>query len=390
MDPRLPHPTKRLKPQLQFVQPGFHTQLADQIRQQEQFNLILENQQVHQGHDTAARIKQARGQLHHQVFKTLIPNIEWWDLPLLKCDQNQMLTPSLVKDNALIDNITHYIQHPVPIQPPAEPAPPPPQPLPLTKHERKKLRTRRREAAEKEKQDQIRAGLIPPPPPKVKLSSIMRVMKDDAVADPSAVEARVRSEVAQRVQNHEQRNLSNKLTPDERRAKRLRKLLNDPTGGGTPVSLYRINRVPSRQQRYKIDINAQQNHLTGTLLIHDLISLVIVEGGPKAQKRFRRLILNRMDWSTELGWNDGEEGDSEEDERYSTDVCKLIWEGTVAAPNFRTFRIEAAPTVEAARKVLKVSKCGHYWDMVLNEDSTTVGIYEESGEESSGEEGRPQ
>lgn len=40
-------------------------------------------------------------------------------------------------------------------------------------------------------------------------------------------------------------------------------MLNDPSGGGTPVTLYRIHTVPNKQKLYKIDINAQQNHLTG-------------------------------------------------------------------------------------------------------------------------------
>ncbi len=52
--------------------------------------------------------------------------------------------------------ITIYVEHPVPIEPPAEEAPPPPQPLKLTKKELKKLRTQRRVAREKEKQDLIR------------------------------------------------------------------------------------------------------------------------------------------------------------------------------------------------------------------------------------------
>ena len=41
-------------------------------------------------------------------------------------------------------------------------------------------------------------------------------------------------EMAQRVKNHEMRNAARKLTPAERRAKKKRKLTNDPTGGGTP------------------------------------------------------------------------------------------------------------------------------------------------------------
>jgi len=92
-------------------------------------------------------------------------------------------------------------------------------------------------------------------------------MKNEAVADPSAVEAKVRAEMAQRIKNHEMRNQARKLTPAERRAKKKRKLTNDPSGGGIPVSLYRIDQTPSGQKLYKIDINAQQNHLTGALVL---------------------------------------------------------------------------------------------------------------------------
>jgi hypothetical protein len=40
-------------------------------------------------------------------------------------------------------------------------------------------------------------------------------------------------------------------------------MTNDPSGGGVPVTLYRVEEIPSKQKLYKIDINAQQNHLTG-------------------------------------------------------------------------------------------------------------------------------
>ncbi len=67
--------------------------------------------------------------------------------------------------------------------------------------ERKKLRTQRRLAAEKEKQDQIRCGLMAPPPPKIKISNLMQAMKNEAVADPSALEAKVRAERAAAVKD---------------------------------------------------------------------------------------------------------------------------------------------------------------------------------------------
>jgi hypothetical protein len=54
-----------------------------------------------------------------------------------------------------------------------------------------------------------------------------------------------------------------KLTPEQRKDKKRRKMTNDPSGGGVPVTLYRVEEIPSKQKLYKIDINAQQNHLTG-------------------------------------------------------------------------------------------------------------------------------
>ena len=42
-------------------------------------------------------------------------------------------------------------------------------------------------------------------------------MKNEAVADPSAMEAKVRAEMAKRVQNHEMRNQARKLTPQQKR-----------------------------------------------------------------------------------------------------------------------------------------------------------------------------
>ena len=121
-----------------------------------------------------------------------VPAVEWWDLPLLRGNSYAGAPGNALEANLMLEIVTHYVEHPVPVEPPAEPPAPPPQPLPLTKRERKKLRTQRRLAAEKERQDQIRCGLMPPPPPKVKISNLMQAMKDDAVADPSAMEAKVR------------------------------------------------------------------------------------------------------------------------------------------------------------------------------------------------------
>lgn len=63
--------------------------------------------------------------------------------------------------------INNYVEHPVPIEPPAGNEALKPQPLRLTKKEIKKLRTQRRQQREKEKQELVRQGLLEPPKPKV-------------------------------------------------------------------------------------------------------------------------------------------------------------------------------------------------------------------------------
>jgi U4/U6 small nuclear ribonucleoprotein PRP3 len=317
-----------------------------------------------------------------------VPAVEWWDQPLLRANLYVSAPGEPVQTTLLVEAVTHYVEHPIPVEPPAEPLPPPPQPLPLTKKERKKLRTQRRLAAEKEKQDQIRCGLLPPPPPKVKISNLMQAMKNEAVADPSAIEAKVRAEMAQRIKNHEERNQARKLTPEQRKEKKRRKLMNDRTAGGTPVTIYRVDEMPNKQKLYKIDINAQQNHLTGVALLVEGCNVVVVEGGPKAQKRYRKLLMDRIDWTETTADNsdDDEEEDRDAKRRASADVCKLVWEGSVVKAHFKNFRIEAARTPEAARKLLKERGCEHYWDMAVRFGQEGI-IDDVDGEEQNDDEG---
>ena len=65
-------------------------------------------------------------------------------------------------------------------------------PVFLTKKEMKKLRRQNRREAWKEKQDKIRLGLVQPDEPKVKMSNLMRVLGNEAIQDPTKVEAHVR------------------------------------------------------------------------------------------------------------------------------------------------------------------------------------------------------
>jgi U4/U6 small nuclear ribonucleoprotein PRP3 len=66
----------------------------------------------------------------------------------------------------------------------------------------------------------------------------MRVLGTEAVQDPTKIEAHVREQMAKRQKAHEAANAARRLTADQRREKKVRKLKEDTTLGVT-VSVYR-------------------------------------------------------------------------------------------------------------------------------------------------------
>ena len=66
--------------------------------------------------------------------KEPIPEVEWWDVGLMQNKLYEIVEEEItgLRD----DKITIYVEHPVPLDPPAEDAQPPPMPLPLTQRVR--------------------------------------------------------------------------------------------------------------------------------------------------------------------------------------------------------------------------------------------------------------
>ena len=60
------------------------------------------------------------------------------------------------------------------------------------------------------------------------------------------------------VQAHEDRNLANKLTPAERRDKKIEKIVGAAKEGeATPVSVYKVTNLESGKHRFKVKANAE-------------------------------------------------------------------------------------------------------------------------------------
>lgn len=298
-----------------------------------------------------------------------IPGTEWWDEAFLDPTRQQKRATSVaerMKDEYSKCRLDHnrfhgLVHHPASVRPLGGDAKKvQTMPFYLTARDRKRVRRQQRAEREREKQDKIQLGLMPPPEPKFKLSNFMKVLGEQAVADPSKLEKRVMEQVRGRLTKHEMRNQARKLTPQEKKEKLRRKMAED-TSSGVIVAVFYVASLQSSQHRFKIDVNAQQLGLTGGVLIcsaPDLpCAIVVAEGGPRAVKRFSALMNRRIDWAD---FNEEQGAD------YERNWAKEVWRGTSVRRNFSTFKFQECKSSLTARRVLDAKGVAHYWDMVAS------------------------
>ncbi|MCJ1300057.1 hypothetical protein MMC08_002851 [Hypocenomyce scalaris] len=304
------------------------------------------------------------------------PDIEWWDEGLINGKNYDAIDSA---DGLKIDTddsiVTLYIQHPVALEPPQEKNMPAPKPMYLTAKEQAKLRRQRRMADLKEQQAKIRLGLEPAPPPKVKKSNLMRVLGEEAVKDPTAVEARVNREIAERAQKHMEMNEKRKLSKDQQHDKLAEKQEKDASKG-IYSTVYKIDNLANGRHRFKISKNAEQNALTGICILHPRFCIVIVEGGHHSIHFYKKLMLNRIDWTENSAPNSVREGNKEalaswlqaEDDRgelkdLGLNKCVLVWEGEEKTRAFRKWGTRVCETDAQAKEVLGRSKMENFWTL---------------------------
>ncbi|GAB68760.1 hypothetical protein PCYB_141880 [Plasmodium cynomolgi strain B] len=311
-----------------------------------------------------------------------------------------------------LKKITNYVEHPISLNEDKKEEKNTTPHMFLTPLERKKLRKRKRQEKEREKQDKIRIGLMPPPPPKMKLSNLMRVLGDSAVSQPSRIELEVRQQMKERELRHFKQNQERKLNPEEKSKKKMKKWKCDPNQENEVLVIY-ISNLSNKKHVFKIDINAQQLHLTGVCVMTVLYNFIIVEGKHIAIERYKRLIFRRIKWN-EDEYNEDEEGDDEDDEEEEEDddegtaggidhdhnssnlkekadqikmksnfdtqddypnddanihlnqgcTCSLIWSGTVKKKNFLNWKMIIAKTEVEVTDYLQKHDALHYFHIV--------------------------
>ncbi|KAM4066967.1 pre-mRNA processing factor 3 (PRP3) domain-containing protein [Hirsutella rhossiliensis] len=303
------------------------------------------------------------------------PGIEWWDEGLVDGQNYDGIeNPAKLKLITPDSIVTEYVQHPVALEPPQNRLATPAKPMFLTSKEQAKLRRQRRMAELKEMQAKIRLGLVPAPPPKVKKGNLMRVLGDVAVKDPTAVEARVNREIAERHQKHVEANEERQLTKEQKHDK-LAKNQQTDADKGIHVLVFKITTLANGQHRYKIAVNAEQLALSGTCIMHPKFNMVVVEGGAWGIAKYKKLMLNRIDWTENSpprrrdekrdpgrDWLQAESEDGTLKDM-SLNECKLIFEGEQKARAFRKWGSKVCETDAEARETLARAKMDTFWSL---------------------------
>ena len=123
--------------------------------------------------------------------------------------------------------------------------------------------------------------------------------------------------IFRRKADHEAANASRKLTPAQKKAKNSRKLQEDTTAG-VNVAVYRVKNLQNPAKKWKLEKNASQLFMSGTVVLYQDVNIVVVEGGPKQLKKYRQLMLKRIKW--------GEDTYTDKDGTEHGNKCELVWE----------------------------------------------------------------
>ncbi|KAI9891581.1 MAG: hypothetical protein M1814_002704 [Vezdaea aestivalis] len=361
----------RYSRKLEFNQKGKYIQQANALRRQaalEQMKKRIAESSRRAGIDEDLDTEKA-------FLVQAPPEMEWWDENLVDGTSYAVIEDSsklkILTDDSIV---TRYIQHPVLIEPPQDKNMPAPKAMFRTKKEQAKIRRQRRMADLKEQQDKIRLGLEPAPPPKVKRGNMMRVLGEEAVKDPTAVEARVNRDIAARLQKHLDTNEERKLSKDQKHDK-LAKNQEKDASKGIYCLVFKIDNLANGRHRFKISKNAEQHAMTGVCILHPKFNLVIVEGGQHSIRDYKKLMLNRIDW-TENSPSRVREGNQEalasfltaEDDKgqlkdLQLNKCSLVFEGEVKNRGFRKWGHKVCETDGLARDALTRAKYENFWTL---------------------------
>ncbi|NXF91251.1 PRPF3 protein, partial [Eubucco bourcierii] len=350
-DPRVSiTPAQRQKRTFKFHEKGKFEKIAQRLRTKAQLEkLQAEISQAARKTGIHTSTKLALITPKKELKEGEIPEIEWWDSYIIPNGLDLKGGTSSKREEYF--GITNLVEHPAQLSPPGD----------LWRS----LPTQCILFHDHSKQEPLTAPLYLFLA--VRISNLMRVLGTEAVQDPTKVEAHVRAQMAKRQKAHEEANAARKLTAEQRKAKKVKKLKED-VSQGVHIAVYRVRNLSNPAKKFKIEANAGQLYLTGVVVLHKDVNVVVVEGGPKAQKKFKRLMLHRIKWDEQTSNTKGEDDEeSDEESVKKTNKCSLVWEGTAKDRSFGEMKFKQCPTENMAREHFKKHSAEHYWDLALSE-----------------------
>jgi len=214
---------------------------------------------------------------------------------------------------------------------------------------------------------------------------MMRVLTQEAIADPTKVEAQVRREMVARERKHLKENAERALTADEKRDKRELEYAKDEAHG-LHACAFKVRYLSDPSHKFKVKKNAIDLHLTGRICHNPKFCLVVVEGGAKSIKKYRQLMLNRIRWTEEAAPRAHQDADADAGPKLedhggilrpagpftapdepeappslADNTCVEVWGGAEREHLFADLRNANCPSEASAREVL--GKLGYLWDV---------------------------
>lgn len=264
------------------------------------------------------------------------PEIDWWD-------------EDYVRDVDLNPNIHDLVVQPILIEGPRKKLERKALVIPLTSREHKKARRIRRAREHEELTQKIRLGLEPAPGPKLTKQNFMRVMPEEAIKNPTYVEQLVNGQIQERLSKHEEANSSRQLSKEDR-AKKTKEQAEKNAKMGLKQLVFRIllgTQPPyqlAQKHKFLLQKNAEQwLDITGVCLVGPRFALLFVEGGEKATRAYKHLVLDRVRWLEILADRiDVPEGVTDDDLKkikvpsggQKDNTCTLLFEGEVRKRKF--------------------------------------------------------
>ncbi len=88
----------------------------------------------------------------------------------------------------------------------------------------------------------------------------------------------------------------------------------------------RVKDLSNPAHKFKVEANANQLFMTGYVALHRDCNVVVLEGGPKQQKKMRKVMLQRIKWEDRLKGAKQLDPEAAQTGTGPKEFCTLVWE----------------------------------------------------------------